>query len=116
MSTFNFKNSFKLLSLSIVAVMFFNGCSLGDNSPLGCSVRWAIDLQDELALLSSTAVAYSQNETEANCEAYRNALQAYLNKLKPYGNCQALTGKDRADFQESLDDAQESIDELNCKE
>lgn len=114
MSTFNIQNSFKLLFISIVVVFSTNSCLPGDEA--GCSIRWALELGDELALVSSTSIAYEQNKTEANCEAYRSALQAYLDEMRPFGNCQALTGSDRTDFEESMDDAQDSIDELNCNE
>ncbi len=116
MSTFNFQNCFKLLFISIVVVLSTNSCLPGDDGPAGCSIRWALELGDELALASSTAIAYEQNDTEANCIAYRNALQAYLDELRPYGNCQALTGSDRDGYEDSMDDLQESIDELNCSE
>jgi hypothetical protein len=116
MNTIDFLKPFKLIFISFLAVLFFNSCSVSDDGPAGCSVRWAFELGDELALVSSTGATYAQNQTEASCEAYRSALQAYVNKLRPYGNCQALTGQDRAGFEESLEDAQESIDGLNCIE
>ncbi len=100
--------------MAIGMLLFVTGCNGdGDNVP-GCSTAWGSELQEEIDNVSQTAQAYANNPNETTCEAYRASLQAYLNALQPYGNCGALTGQDRAAWEDAVDQAQEDVDAIDC--
>ena len=112
----NFKKIFYLPVLILLSSVFLSGCiSGGDDEPGGCnSLSWATDLGDELTALSSAATTFSQNQTEANCNKYRQALRGYVNALRPYGDCQGLSGQSRSDWQKLLDDYEEDLEKSDC--
>lgn len=102
------KNLF-LASLIIIACGFgFTSCG-SDDGPAGCSVAWATDLQAELTAIQNASVAYSNDQSQANCDALKAAYLAYVNKLRPYGNCTGLTGQDRASWQQAIDEAEDNV-------
>ncbi|MFZ1706021.1 MAG: hypothetical protein WAT79_16870 [Saprospiraceae bacterium] len=107
--------NFKTLFLLLTIFFAFNFVSCGsDDNDKGCSVNWALDLQNEINVLNSAAQNYGQNPTTANCNAYKAAAQNYLNKLEPYGNCNTLTGQDRVDWQAAFDSARDSVNAIVC--
>jgi hypothetical protein len=74
-----------------------------------CAATWATDLQDELNAVVSTSSAYNADPSDANCNAYKNAVQAYINGLKPYGDCGALTGALRTQWQAELNEWEDEV-------
>lgn len=60
------------LSLAAVAVFAFTSCSSDDDGGKSCE-----QLSQEVA---TTLEAFFNNETEANCIAFRSALQAFVDK------------------------------------
>ncbi len=93
-------------------------CSLGllscskKSDPVTCSIAWSTELQDEVNAISNAATDYANDQSIANCNAYKAAFQAYINALKPYRNCAALTGQNRFEFEAALSNAEESLDTL----
>jgi hypothetical protein len=65
----------------IICSFGFISCGGDDDGPGGCSVAWATDLQGELNAIQTTAVAYSNDQSQAYCDALKAAYQAYINKL-----------------------------------
>ena len=102
-----------ILLLTVVTFSLF-ACKDKDGGDAPCSVAWATELQDEVSNYTSAAIAYSSNPTTANCNAYKNALQAYLNAMEPYGNCATLSSTDRQSWQQAIDNAQASVDAIEC--
>jgi len=101
-----------LLFVILFGVAIIVSCTKNKDTVPACSVAWASDLQDEIIAISNAGTAYASDPTEANCNAYKTAYQAYINALEPYGNCAALTGQQRADFEEALQDARDSLSSL----
>ncbi len=61
-----------ILSIAAVAVFAFTSCSSDDDGGKSC---------EEIATdITAAAQAFGENQTEANCNAYKAALQAYVNK------------------------------------
>ncbi|MEX2511665.1 MAG: hypothetical protein WD398_02060 [Cyclobacteriaceae bacterium] len=112
----NFKRLFYFSALMLFSTVFLSGClSGGGDGPGGCnSLSWATDLNSELTAVLSAQSAFTQNQTQANCNNYRQALREYVNALRPYGNCQGLSGQNRADWQEMIDDYEEDLEQSGC--
>ena len=80
-------------------VFLFNGCSKKDKDDDGLNDRC-----DELYTdWYNKLITLSTNPTEANCEAYKDALQDFIE------GCTYYTGINRAELQQELD-------EIDCSE
>lgn len=62
--------------------------------------------------LNDAAVLYANDQSTANCEAYRTAAQNYLDEIRRFEGCAIISARD--DFRESLREAQESVDMIMC--
>lgn len=102
----------KKLSIHLLVVFF--SCvalfSCKKNDPVVCSTAWAADLQNEITAISTAITVYSMDQSQANCDALKQAYQDYIDALKPYGKCATLTGADRDAWQQSLDEAEANLD------
>ncbi len=104
------KKSYLFSSLFCFAMLFgVVSCGGDDDGPAGCSVAWATDLQDEAVALANASAAYTDDPSQANCDALKAAYQTYINALKPYGNCTALTGQDRQAWQDFIDELEDEV-------
>jgi hypothetical protein len=104
------KNVFVFLSFFVFFTMVVSSCSKdGGTNGGNCSYAWAADLQPEYNVITSAAVAYSQDPSAENCNALKAAYQDWIDALKPYGNCAALTGQDRVEWQQAVDDAEAKV-------
>ena len=93
--------------------LMFSSCSKdGDGDIVPCSTAWATDLQPEFTAVMNAASAYAQDDSQANCNAYKSAYQAWINALKPYGNCATLTGQDRIEWQAAVNEAEAEVADL----
>jgi hypothetical protein len=90
--------------------LIFSSCSKdGDSDVVPCSAAWATDLQPEFTAVMNAASAYAQNESDANCNAFKSAYQDYINALKPYGDCATLSGQNRAEWQAAVAEAEAEV-------
>ncbi|MEX0997169.1 MAG: hypothetical protein WDZ45_08995 [Flavobacteriaceae bacterium] len=62
-----------ILSIATIAVFAFTSCSSDDDNGSKSCEQLLVDIQAALE-------AYGENVNEANCNAYKAALQAYVNK------------------------------------
>ena len=99
---------FHLLSI-LCFTLLVTSCSKDGDGLLPCSTAWAADLQNEFSAITTAATAYAMDQSDANCNALKNAYQDYINELKPYGNCATLTGQSRADWQKAVSDAEDDV-------
>ena len=88
-----------------------NNVKGGPTGP-GCANAWATDLQDELNVISVAATNFANDPSTANCNAFKAAYQDYLDALKPYGNCAALSGTQRANWQQAVEQAEDNVDSI----
>ena len=108
----NMKNLSYLTCIMILSVFLFSGCGGDDDGPGNCSVAWATDLQNELNAIVTASTNYSNDPSASNCTALKAAYTAYINALRPYGNCSALTGQDRAAWEQAIEDAEDDVDTI----
>jgi len=104
----------KVLTLQLFFIFCFTllvtSCSKdGDGGLAPCSAAWATDLQSEVTAFVTAQAAFGADPSDANCNAYKSALQNYINALKPYGNCATLTGQTRTDWQEAVAEAEADV-------
>jgi hypothetical protein len=85
-----------------------------DKDALDCAnVSWQTDLSVELQAITNTSIVYSNDPTEQNCLAFKQAYQNYVDALRPFEEC-AIDAGERQDFLDALADAQAEIDSLPC--
>jgi hypothetical protein len=77
----------------------------------GCN--WASETQDELTQMAAAGNTYGQNPSTANCNAYKNSIQAYINALDLFDSC-TQGEPDRGDWENTRNGAQASYDGLTC--
>lgn len=65
------KNLF--LSIAVVAIIGFSSCSSDDDDGGKSCAQLTTEISD-------AAEAYVEDQSEANCNAYKAAIQAYINK------------------------------------
>ena len=102
-----------LKNLSIIAFLLLALSAIScnqTNNPVTCS--FAVELEDEAAALSAAASAYGQDQSTANCEAYRDAFRDYLDEAEKLDDC--VIGSERAAYRQAIDDTQASLDALTC--
>jgi hypothetical protein len=111
----------KLLSYFLIAAFLFmsgslstglTSCSVTGNDLVGCSVSWALETQDEANAVANAAQVYNNDPSPENCDAYKDAYRAWIDALEPYGDCSALTGQQRASWEQTIQDARDDLDTL----
>lgn len=110
------KNGLFLLSL-FSGLLFITACGSEDNdditTPDACSQIISYGrIDDVMGEFYSTASAYANEPTNANCEAYRKAAKEYLDVLEDYERCVDIDNY--PDYQENLQEVQMEIDALSC--
>lgn len=99
----------KPLFLCLIVSLFF---SISCEEAAVVSCNYAVELQDEVTTLSNAASAYGQDQSAANCEAYRQAFLDYLEEAEKLDNC--VLGGDRVDYLKAIEDTRASLDDLTC--
>ena len=99
-----------LLAFCLLSAPFFTSCGDDDDDPDPCN--WSTELQAEVNAYVAASNAYFQDQSPANCVAYKNSLIAYLNAADDIENC--VPAEQKADFDASLDAAQAQADLLAC--
>ena len=105
------KNLSYLSCIMILSLFLFSGCGDADE-PADCSFAWGTELQDELNAIITASNNYGNDPSASNCTALKAAYTGYVNALRPYGNCSALTGQNRADWEQALEDAEDNVDTI----
>jgi hypothetical protein len=109
------KRKFYITLLVGLLIMGISACKNNDDNDAPCSVAWTSELSAEINAMSAAAQAYAADQSVANCNAYKQSLQAYLNGLRPYGDCTMLAGQQRIAWENAINDAQENVDNMNCQ-
>ena len=100
----------KLLSMLIIlSFLGLGACKKEKSDPDYCTTTWATQLNDELTVVMTTAMAYSSNPTTTTCNAYKAAMQAYIEALRPFENCTLWTLQQKAEFADALDEAEADL-------
>lgn len=106
-----------LLTLSFLAcALFIFGCGGDDDGPIGpafCTDQAFSEAVNQAVMELSTATqAYVNDQSAANCTAYKAAAQNYLDEVQRFESC-ATIGQ-RQDFRDALQAARESVDMTQC--
>lgn len=107
------RNIFKLFV--ILAIIGLGSCKKSPLDSALCSGLWTLQVADEALAMSEASNAYSEDPSEENCIAYRNACQDYVDALEPFKNCKSLTADERKQIQDDIDETEAEIDTL-CEE
>jgi hypothetical protein len=102
--------------LLVAALVVYVSCKKDkDNDPDICATNWGVATQKESTAVANAAMAYITNQSVANCNAYKTALQAHVNALKKFENCASLTGLSKAELKADIDEYQETVNDLTCQ-
>ena len=105
------KNLIQLLFLSLF-VLFVTACG-GDDVDCEDALQNPNILSAEISALTTAAVNYYTDQSDANCQAYKDAIQGFLDEAKKYDDCFEGTA-DQQDYRESILEAESEIDDLGC--
>lgn len=100
-----------LAGILITGALFAISCKDKDDDPQPCN--YATELQVEIDAFTNALTAYSNDPSQANCIAYKNALLVYIDALGDYEDCAVLAGQGQ-EWQASLDAAQTSANAIQC--
>ena len=78
-----------------------------------CSAT-AANLQELSTSMANAAIAYGANPSAANCNAYKNAVQAYIDEAHDLVDCPGLSPAEESQYQQSLDLAEANLAALIC--
>lgn len=98
-----------LVGALIIAAPFLGSC--GKDDPATCN--YTVELEAEANALSNAYLAFSNDPSTANCQAYKVSLQNYLNASEDIKGCVNAAGQG-VEFQQYLDSLQVFVDTLTC--
>jgi hypothetical protein len=100
-------------ALALVSVVFLVQCKK-DPVDKCTGFNFSAEIQDELTAFSNAATTYGQDQSVANCNAYKNAGIAYVNALEDLEECAVLGGQNQQQYQQDIDDARASFQAIVC--
>lgn len=103
--------------LALVAfTLFSTGCGSDDDGiggPAFCTDQaFSQAVSDAVMNLSTAAQAYANDQSTANCDAYKQAALDYLSEVKRFEDC-ATIGQ-RQEFRDALQEAEENVNMTLC--
>lgn len=98
-----------IAGICLLSAPFIGSCGK-DDDPDPCN--YTTELQAEVDAYIAAATAYSQDQSQANCIAYKTSLTAYLNAADDLHHC--VPADQEAQFQASLDAALDQANALPC--
>lgn len=110
------KTFLTLVAFVVVTGLVSGLSSCGKDDPASCGATWGIDLEPQINSLSTAIGNYTNDPTEANCNAMRNAYLAYLNALRPYADCAALSPSDRTQLNTAISEAEDEVETMCIEE
>lgn len=104
--------SFLILALFTTVLML--SCS-GNSLEERCGANWnpSLELEEEITNLQNTTIAFTQDPTTENCEAYKEAYLDYIDGLRDWEDCYIHIGQ-QVEFNQALDNAQANVESLDC--
>lgn len=109
------KNLFFFFALALT-LAFSTGCGGDDdgvNITPGCSdSAFTQAVQDAVQNLNDATQAYVNDQSTANCDAWKAAAQNYLDEVKSFETCATLNT--RQDFLDAVREAEESLANTTC--
>lgn len=101
-----------MLLLCTMPIFLFNcGNDDGPETNENCVVNYSMDLSTAGSAYSDAALAYTNDPSASNCQAWRDAAQALLDVIDQYDNC---NGINQTEYQQQLQEAQNNISSISC--
>ncbi|MEM6697097.1 MAG: hypothetical protein AAF806_13600 [Bacteroidota bacterium] len=97
----------------VLLAAFFLVTACDDDSACADNFNFATEVADELNALNDAAVAFGQDQSPENCNAYKTAATDYIDALEDLKSCAEIAGQGVA-YQQALDSTQAEIDALMC--
>lgn len=81
-------------------------------APLGCGANFNYlnAVEGELNTLNNAIVAFSADQSEANCNSLKSAYRDYIDALKSVDEC--VPSSERAAWRQALDEAEANVDSI----
>lgn len=102
-----------LLFIAVIALSLSTGCSKDDPaSPTGCDATvFNQNVNPKLNAWQEAATAYANDQSVANCEAYKSTGQAFLDSIRSYENCATIYTQS---WRDAVADAQADLASIPC--
>lgn len=104
-----------IYSLFVFSTLLLSSCGGDDdlNSNCGANYNFQVELSNEVQILNDAAIAYANDPTTENCNAYVDAANDYLDAAEDLEDCAVLAGQ-QAEYNQAIDDARDSLNALQC--
>jgi hypothetical protein len=114
---FEWMKKLPVFIFAIIVIMGLTTCQKDDDpeSDNFCSAPLSIALQDESNNVTNAQIAYQNDRTVANCNAYKAAYEAYIDGLERYEQCTTLTAPARAQVEDHLENARRESASISCE-
>jgi len=87
--------------------------SCGGSDGVSCDINDLNDeIADELAALDATGLAYANDPTTANCEAWKSAGQTYLDAIEGFDS--SCDGLSQSQYDQVIQGAQAALAAIPC--
>ncbi len=110
-----------LFFLVCILALQFSSCGNDDDTSadvrtpggrLCTTLAYSENVQTAVDAVSTAATNYANDQSVANCNAYRASLNNWLNVVEDYVQCAA--GLNQAEVQQALTEARAEIDDFEC--
>ena len=101
-----------LISLALLSIVLLT-TSCDEDNACADNFNFTTEVADELTALNDAAVAYGQDQSPENCNAYKAAATDYLEALEDLKSCAQIAGQGTA-YQQAIDSTQAEVDALMC--
>ena len=100
------------LHLIFALSMCFIACGGDDDPVANCNSQgFVIEYEDEIAAIGTATNAWLMDQSQANCDALKDAYTAYLNVLDAWEDCANQLGE-AEEWQQAIDEAQASVNTI----
>jgi len=100
----------KLLVSIVLTTLLLASCG-GDDLADCTASSFNERINTEISALNNAITAFNGDNSEANCNAVKDAAQSYLDAVEDFDGCAGIT---QADYDQSLTAAREAVNAINC--
>ena len=105
--------NFLILFVAFFTLALSTGCGKDDvSSPSGCDASvFNQDINPKLTAWQEAASTYANDQSVANCNAYKSTGSAFLESIRSYENCASLYTQS---WRDAVDEAQADLAAIPC--
>ncbi len=96
-----------------ISILSFTSCGDDKDDIEDCNINFSIAFEDELDAINIASIAFANDPTPENCNAYKTAFLDYITALEGLEACYRENGYGD-EFEMSVEEAKDSIDTLQC--